>query len=51
MKWRSQDTNTRLHDLAEQLVSEFKALGGMSELPARHVSDHVVMPCHNRVSG
>lgn len=49
LKWRSQDTNTKLHALAEQLVAEFKALGSTSDLSARHVYDHVIMTCHNRV--
>jgi hypothetical protein len=49
LRWRSQDTNTKLHALAEQLVIEFKTLGTAAELNPREVYDRVVMTCHKRL--
>jgi ANTAR domain-containing protein len=49
LRWRSQQTNTKVRALAEQLVTEFSALAGGENLPARTTYDRVLMTLHERV--
>lgn len=49
LKWRSQETNTKLRALAEQIVKEFLALSYDEELPARVVYDRLLLTAHTRV--
>lgn len=48
LRWRSQEANTKLRRLAEQLVDDFRALSG-EELPRRVVYDKLLMSVHKRV--
>ncbi len=47
--WRSQETNTKLRTLAEQLIAE---LPGTPDLPRRLVTDfdHLVLTLHDRIT-
>lgn len=47
---RSQTTNTKVHALAQQLVTEFAALGGALGAHSRAGYDHVFITCHKRVT-
>ncbi|MFI6871730.1 PAS and ANTAR domain-containing protein [Nocardia sp. NPDC050406] len=48
LTWRSQETNTKLRNLAQQLVSELAAMGGTAvELRTRF--DHLLLTVHQRV--
>jgi fructose-specific component phosphotransferase system IIB-like protein len=49
LKWRSQETNTKLRALAEQIVTDFLALPYGEALPARAVYDRLLLTAHNRV--
>ncbi|OHU46022.1 hypothetical protein BKG82_28720 [Mycobacteroides chelonae] len=49
LKWRSQDTNTKLRPLAEQLVAEFRQLSGNALLPSKEVFERRLMTIHQRV--
>ena len=48
LRWRSQEANTKLRRLAEQLVEDFRALSG-EELPRRVVYDKLLMSVQQRV--
>ncbi|MCM6772129.1 PAS and ANTAR domain-containing protein [Nocardia sp. CDC159] len=49
LTWRSQETNTKLRTLAQQLVTEITALGGWSvELRTRF--DHLLLTVHQRAA-
>ena len=50
LRQRSQNTNTKLRALAEQLVSEYRALSNGEELPPRSVYDNKLMTVHERIS-
>jgi fructose-specific component phosphotransferase system IIB-like protein len=49
LRWRSQETNTKLRALAEQIVKDFLALSYDEELPVRAVYDRLLLTAHTRV--
>jgi fructose-specific component phosphotransferase system IIB-like protein len=49
LKWRSQETNTKLRTLAEQIVKDFLALPYDEVLPSRPVYDRLLLTAHLRV--
>jgi fructose-specific component phosphotransferase system IIB-like protein len=49
LKWRSQETNTKLRALAEQLAKDFLDLPYDEILPARAVYDRLLLTAHLRV--
>ena len=49
LKWRSQETNTKLRALAEQIVEDFLDLPYNEVLPARAVYDRLLLTAHLRV--
>src|SRR5690349_5775655 len=49
LKWRSQETNTKLRALAEQIVQDFLDLPYDEVLPARSVYDRLLLTAHLRV--
>ncbi|WP_227983459.1 PAS and ANTAR domain-containing protein [Nocardia spumae] len=48
LSWRSQETNTKLRDLAVQLVDEFRRLKGQNTATRTRV-DHIVLTAHRLV--
>lgn len=50
LKWRSQETNTKLRLLAEQLAQDFLNLDYTETLPSRVVFDRLLLTAHQRVS-
>jgi hypothetical protein len=50
LNWRSQDANINLRALAEQLVSDFRALSNGEVLPPRSVYDQKLMTLHQRIT-
>jgi fructose-specific component phosphotransferase system IIB-like protein len=49
LKWRSQETNTKLRLLAEQIVKDFLQLSYDEELPARATYDRLLLTAHLRI--
>ncbi|WP_029107196.1 PAS and ANTAR domain-containing protein [Mycobacterium sp. URHD0025] len=49
LKWRSQETNTKLRLLAEQLAADFQALDYSETLPSRAILDRILLTTHVRV--
>jgi fructose-specific component phosphotransferase system IIB-like protein len=49
LKWRSQETNTKLRALAEQVARDFLDLPYDEVLPARSVYDRLLLTAHLRV--
>lgn len=49
LKWRSQDTNTKLRALAEQIAKDFLDLEYQEFLPHRSVYDRLLLTAHLRV--
>ncbi|WP_396912992.1 PAS and ANTAR domain-containing protein, partial [Mycolicibacterium sp.] len=49
LKWRSQETNTKLRLLAEQLATDFLNLDYSETLPSRAVLDRLLLTAHLRV--
>lgn len=49
LKWRSQETNTKLRALAEQIAKDFLDLPYDEVLPARAVYDRLLLTAHLRV--
>jgi hypothetical protein len=49
LKWRSQEANIKLRALAEQLLSDFRALHYEDTLPARSMFDQLLLTAHYRV--
>jgi PAS domain S-box-containing protein len=49
LKWRSQETNTRLRHLAAQLTADFLALTYDDTLPTRSTYDELLMTAHLRI--
>lgn len=49
LKWRSQETNTKLRLLAEQIASDFLELTYEEELPPRSAYDRLLLTAHYRV--
>ena len=50
LRWRSQETNTKLRRLAQQLVADFAALGGSEKLPPRSAYDNLLLTAHLRMN-
>lgn len=50
LKWRSQETNTKLRLLAEQLAKDFLDLDYSETLPSRAVLDRLLLTTHLRVN-
>lgn len=50
LRWRSQETNTKLRTLAEQIVRDFLELRYDDELPPRSAYDRLLLTAHNRVA-
>jgi hypothetical protein len=50
LKWRSQETNTKLRPLAEQIVRDFLELRYDEDLPPRSAYDRLLLTAHHRVS-
>lgn len=49
LRWRSQETNTKLRALAEQIVKDFLNLQYADELPPRGAYDRLLLTAHHRV--
>ncbi len=49
LKWRSQETNTKLRALAEQISRDFLELRYGEELPPRSTYDRLLLTAHQRV--
>jgi hypothetical protein len=49
LKWRSQETNTKLRVLAEQVAEDFLGIQYDEVLPARAVYDRLLLTAHLRV--
>ncbi len=49
LRWRSQDTNTKLRPLAQRLIDEFVALAKTEGLQPRTVYDSTLMTVHQRI--
>ncbi|BBY79741.1 ANTAR domain-containing protein [Mycolicibacterium pulveris] len=49
LKWRSQETNTKLRLLAEQIAKDFLELTYDEELPPRSAYDKLLLTAHYRV--
>ena len=49
LKWRSQETNTKLRLLAAQIAADFVALSGSRELPPRSAYDNLLLTAHLRI--
>ena len=49
LRWRSQNTNTKLRPLAEQLRDDFTALDYGEQLPPRSAFDTLLLTAHDRV--
>lgn len=45
LKWRSQETNTKLRELAARFIDEFRRLNG-KHAPLRSSVDHIVLTAH-----
>lgn len=49
LRWRSQETNTKLRVLAEQIAEDFLNLQYDEELPPRSVYDRLLLTAHYRI--
>lgn len=49
LRWRSQETNTKLRALAEQIAKDFLDLKYDEELPPRGVYDRLLLTAHQRL--
>jgi len=49
LKWRSQETNTKLKLLARQLAADFVALSTSEKFPARSAYDTLLLTAHLRI--
>lgn len=49
LRWRSQETNVKLRDLAQQITADFLAVPHDGAMPARSVYDGLLMTAHLRV--
>ncbi len=50
LRWRSQESNVKLRALAEQLMSDFRCVGGGQQLPDRETFDNLLMTAHLRIA-
>ncbi|MCV7017767.1 PAS and ANTAR domain-containing protein [Mycolicibacterium aichiense] len=51
LRWRSQETNVKLRDLAQQVTTDFQSVPHDGAMPARSVYDELLMTAHLRVGG
>ncbi|WP_286198961.1 PAS and ANTAR domain-containing protein [Mycobacterium sp. ELW1] len=51
LRWRSQETNVKLRDLAQQVTTDFQGVPHDGTMPARSVYDELLMTAHLRVGG
>ncbi|MCV7191423.1 PAS and ANTAR domain-containing protein [Mycolicibacterium brumae] len=49
LRWRSQETNTKLRLLAEQVIADFAGVDYSENLPERVVFDRLLLSAHRRV--
>ena len=49
LKWRSQETNVKLRELAEQLITDVRALEYDETVPPRSTFDRLLLTVHQRV--
>ncbi|KAA0108977.1 PAS and ANTAR domain-containing protein [Mycolicibacterium sp. P1-5] len=49
LRWRSQESNVKLRDLAQQITSDFLGVAHNGAMPARSVYDELLMTAHVRV--
>ncbi|ULE33660.1 PAS and ANTAR domain-containing protein [Mycobacterium sp. IDR2000157661] len=49
LRWRSQETNTKLRALAEQVAKDFLELDYEEDLPARSTFDRMLLTAHLRI--
>jgi hypothetical protein len=49
LRWRSQETNTKLRVLARQVVADFVGVSGRETLPTRTTYDKLFLTAHLRV--
>ncbi|MBV8347623.1 MAG: ANTAR domain-containing protein [Mycolicibacterium sp.] len=50
LKWRSQESNVKLHRLAEQIVTDFSGLQHDRTMPPQSVYDHLLLTADKRAS-
>jgi hypothetical protein len=50
LKWRSQETNVKLRQLAEQITRDFVALARDHQTPARTEYDNLLLTVHERIT-
>ncbi|EHB44068.1 PAS fold-3 domain protein [Mycolicibacterium rhodesiae JS60] len=50
LRWRSQNTNTKLRDLAHQIAADFLSVPHNGQLPAQSVYDNLLMTAHQRAA-
>jgi PAS domain S-box-containing protein len=50
LKWRSQESNVKLRQLAEQIAAEFTGLSHHGEMPSRSVFDDLFLTAHLRIA-
>jgi hypothetical protein len=49
LRWRSQETNTKLRVLARQVISDFVGVSGRETLPTQTTYDNLFLTAHLRV--
>lgn len=49
LRWRSQESNVKLRDLAQQITTDFLGVAHNGAMPARSVYDELLMTAHVRV--
>ena len=49
LKWRSQESNVKLHAIAEQIVADFLGVAYTDVLPARSTYDQLLLTAHERI--
>lgn len=49
LKWRSQETNTRVRSLADQLLADVRTLKQDDDSPDRSMFDRLLLTAHQRV--
>jgi ANTAR domain/PAS fold len=50
LKWRSQETNLKIRQLAEQLMADFLALKYVDGPPSRSTYDQILLTVHERIA-
>ena len=49
LRWCSQRTNIKLHDLARQVAADFAGVPHNGQMPPRATYDHLLMTAHQRI--